>query len=76
MPDRAESADLLISGADLVATLDDQDREIPGGWVALKGGLVSAIGGPAQDPPDAAKVLRLRPGKLASTSQRRTTRCH
>jgi cytosine/adenosine deaminase-related metal-dependent hydrolase len=41
-----------------VATLDDQDREIPGGWVALKGGLVSAIGGPALDPPDAAKVLR------------------
>jgi cytosine/adenosine deaminase-related metal-dependent hydrolase len=52
------SADLLISGADLVATVDDARREITGGWVAVSNGLVSEMGGPADPPPLASEVLR------------------
>src|ERR1700684_1952274 len=51
-------ADLVVTGAELVATMDGQDREISGGWVAVTGGLVAAVGGPAEVPPPAAKVLR------------------
>ncbi len=52
-----DTVDVLISGADLVATMDGEDREIPGGWVAITGGLISAVGGPADDPPPATKML-------------------
>ena len=38
-------ADLVVCGADLVATVDDERREIPGGWVAITDGLVSGVGG-------------------------------
>ena len=54
----AEPADLVVTGADLVATMDDDDREIAGGWVAITGGLVSAVGGGADTPPAAATSLR------------------
>ena len=55
---RPDQADLLVRGAELVATLDDDDREIAGGWVAISGGLVSAVGGPSDTPPAAVSVLR------------------
>jgi cytosine/adenosine deaminase-related metal-dependent hydrolase len=51
-------ADLLVTGAQLVATVDDDRREIPGGWVAVTDGLISALGGPADRPPDATAVIR------------------
>lgn len=51
-------ADLLVSGAELVATMDAERREIAGGWVAITGGMVSAVGGPADAPPNAARTLR------------------
>jgi cytosine/adenosine deaminase-related metal-dependent hydrolase len=54
----AERADLLITGSELVATLDADDQEIPGGWVAVRAGLVAAVGGPADEAPPAATVLR------------------
>ena len=50
--------DLLVRGADLVATMDEERREIPGGWVAVSDGLVSAIGASGEVPPDATTVLR------------------
>jgi cytosine/adenosine deaminase-related metal-dependent hydrolase len=50
-------ADLLVSGAELVATVDDARREVPGGWVAVTDGVVSGIGGPAETPPEAATTL-------------------
>jgi cytosine/adenosine deaminase-related metal-dependent hydrolase len=53
----AGTADLLVTGAELLATVDAERREIPGGWVAMTAGLVSAIGGPAQRPPPAVRVL-------------------
>src|ERR1700676_3995753 len=53
-----DTADLLVAGAEMVATLDGEDREIPGGWIAVSGGLVSAVGGPHDEPPDATRILR------------------
>jgi len=53
-----ETADLLVAGAELVATLDDDRRELAGGWVAVTGGLVSAVGSAADAPPAATTVLR------------------
>jgi cytosine/adenosine deaminase-related metal-dependent hydrolase len=52
------AADLLVTGADLVVTMDDDRRELPGGWVACAGGFVTAVGSAADTPPDAARVLR------------------
>lgn len=50
-------ADLLVAGATLVATVDDDRREIPGGWVAITGGLVSGVGAAGSEPA-AERVLR------------------
>jgi 8-oxoguanine deaminase len=51
------AADLLVADAELVATVDDQRREINGGWVAVRGGLVSAVGGPGETPPQATETI-------------------
>jgi cytosine/adenosine deaminase-related metal-dependent hydrolase len=56
-PPTAPVADLVIAGAALVATCDDDRREIPGGWVAIAGGVVSGVGGPGTEPP-AARTVR------------------
>jgi len=50
-------ADLVVCGADLVATMDDERREVPGGWVAVTDGFVSGVGGPSEDIPGADVVL-------------------
>ena len=52
------TVELLIDGAEHVATLDADDREIAGGWIALDRGLIAAVGGPGDERPDAARVLR------------------
>ena len=44
-------ADLLVTDAELVATVDDARREIAGGWVAVTGGVISGVGGPADPRP-------------------------
>jgi cytosine/adenosine deaminase-related metal-dependent hydrolase len=49
-----QAADLLVSGATLVATCDRERRELPGGWVAVTRGLISGVGA-ATDPPPAAR---------------------
>jgi cytosine/adenosine deaminase-related metal-dependent hydrolase len=51
------TADLLVRDALLVATVDAGRREIPGGWVAVTGGLVSGVGGPGDAAPEAAAVI-------------------
>lgn len=43
-------SDLLVRGADLVATMDANRREIPGGWVSVTDGFVTAVGEPGQEP--------------------------
>jgi cytosine/adenosine deaminase-related metal-dependent hydrolase len=50
-------ADLLIAGAQLVATVDDDRREISGGWVAVTGGAVSGVGGPGDPQPTADATI-------------------
>lgn len=37
--------------------MDDQRREITGGWIAITNGLVEAIGGPMETPPNALQIL-------------------
>jgi cytosine/adenosine deaminase-related metal-dependent hydrolase len=51
----APAADLVIANARCVATLDADRREIDGGWVAISGGFVSAVG--TGEPPPATAVL-------------------
>jgi len=52
-----QPADLLVTGATLVATCDGERRELPGGWVAVTGGLISGVGTAAQQPPPASQTL-------------------
>ncbi len=51
------TADLLVHDAALVATMDDGGRELPGGWVAVTGGMISGVGGAGEQPPAAARRL-------------------
>jgi cytosine/adenosine deaminase-related metal-dependent hydrolase len=53
-------ADLLITDAELIATVDDTRREIAGGWVAVTDGVVSALGGPAEPKPGATRTVDAR----------------
>lgn len=51
----ALTPDLVVSGAELLATCDDEGRELENGWVAVRDGVVVEVGdGPV---PDAAQVL-------------------
>ncbi len=50
-------ADLLIRNARLLATMDAARRELPGGWVAITGGLVEAVGASTDPEPVAAQVI-------------------
>jgi cytosine/adenosine deaminase-related metal-dependent hydrolase len=54
------TADLLVTDADLVATVDDARREIAGGWVAVTDGLVSGVGSSATPRPDAVRTIDAR----------------
>jgi cytosine/adenosine deaminase-related metal-dependent hydrolase len=49
--------DLVLRNARLVATLDGLRRELAGGWVAVTGGLIEAVGSGAEEPPAATEVL-------------------
>jgi cytosine/adenosine deaminase-related metal-dependent hydrolase len=50
-------ADLLVTGAKLVATCDPGRRELAGGWVAITGGLISGVGTATEPPPAARATL-------------------
>ena len=50
-------ADLLIRDAELVATCDDDRRELVGGWVAITGGQVVGVGLPGTEP-TATRTIR------------------
>ena len=45
----AKPVELLIEDAWLVATMDDQRRELAGGWVAIDDGFVVGVGSDADD---------------------------
>src|SRR6476469_9672685 len=51
------AADLVLRNARLVVTMDGARREIAGGWVAVTGGLVQAVGSSLDEPPAAAEVV-------------------
>ena len=38
------NADLVINNALLVATVDANRRELPGGWVAIRDGIIVGVG--------------------------------
>jgi cytosine/adenosine deaminase-related metal-dependent hydrolase len=54
---QADRCDLLVRGAQLVATVDDKRRELEGGWVAITDGVVSAVGRSTDPTPVAGRVL-------------------
>ncbi|MFM7308531.1 MAG: 8-oxoguanine deaminase [Actinomycetota bacterium] len=60
-------ADIVVHSARLVATLDDERREIANGWVAVTNGMVSAVGAgtapPARESIDASGCL-VTPGLI------------
>jgi 8-oxoguanine deaminase len=51
------TADLVVTGARLVATCDAGRRELPGGWVAITDGLISGVGAAGEPPPPARAAL-------------------
>ena len=57
MATQPATVDLLIAGAELVATCDAERREIRGGWVAITDGAVVGVGGPGTEPP-ATRTIR------------------
>ena len=48
-------ADLVVANARLVATLDDDRRELEGGWLSVRDGLIDAVG--TGSPPAATTVI-------------------
>jgi cytosine/adenosine deaminase-related metal-dependent hydrolase len=54
----ARTADLVVTGAELVATMDGARRELRGGWVAVTDGFITAVGSATDVPSPAAKTLR------------------
>ena len=50
--------DLLVTGAELLVTMDGDRRELAGGWVACRDGFVVAVGGAGDPPPEATRTLR------------------
>ena len=81
-------ADLVLRNARLIATMDGTRRELAGGWVAVTGGLIQAVGTSAEAPPAAAEVVDVgdclvTPGLINSLNQdelldllRETVRSH
>lgn len=51
------TVDLLIVDAWLIATVDDERREIAGGWLAITDGVISAIGAATEPAPMAARRI-------------------
>ncbi len=49
--------DLVIRGARLLATLDGDRRELAGGWVAVDGGFIAAVGTSAEAEPEATVTI-------------------
>jgi cytosine/adenosine deaminase-related metal-dependent hydrolase len=52
-----DRVDLMVRDAVLVVTMDDQRRELAGGWVAIADGFVTAVGSSHDPAPEADRVL-------------------
>src|SRR3954468_2350820 len=55
-----QTADLLVHDAELIPTVDAGRREIAGGWIAVTGGVVAALGGPGDPVPQATRRIDAR----------------
>lgn len=51
LPGPPGEVDLVVHGARLLVTMDADRTEIAGGWVAVDGGVVVAVGPPGEEPP-------------------------
>ncbi len=51
------TADLVIQNAWLIATVDADRRELPGGWVSITDGLVSGVGSSNDAQPSADRTI-------------------
>ena len=49
--------EVVVQGADLIATVDETRCEIPNGWLAIADGRISALGGPSDPMPQADQVV-------------------
>ncbi len=49
--------DTVLRRGLLVATMDDDRRELPGGWVAIDGGLIHSLGTHRDPPPPARETI-------------------
>ena len=49
--------DTVLRRGLLVATMDDDRRELPGGWVAIDGGLIHSLGTHRDPPPPARESI-------------------
>ncbi len=56
LANRRSRVDLCVRNADLLVTMDADRREIRGGWVAVSGGFVTAVGEPG-DEPEADRII-------------------
>ncbi len=56
--------DLVVGNACLVVTMDDDRRELAGGWVAIDGGFVVAVGSSLEAEPAARRRLDARGGLI------------
>ena len=53
----SDPVDLLIKNAWVVATMDDQRRELTGGWVAISDGYVVGVGAGTESAPAAHRSI-------------------
>jgi len=51
--------DLLLTNSGLIATVDDDRRELAGGWVAISGGLITSVGASTDPRPEATETVDL-----------------
>ena len=57
MTDGPNVVDLCVVNAAVVATVDDDRRELSGGWVAMSGGFITAVGDATVSPPPATRTI-------------------
>lgn len=51
----ADRADLVVVNAGLIATVDDDRREIPNAWISVNDGFITAVDRHAESPPPPAR---------------------
>jgi len=51
-----QTVDLVVAQARLLVTMDDDRTEIPGGWVAIDGGMVVGLGQAGQEPESRRRI--------------------